>query len=136
MTRILFGVRECRPNARFGLDIKEVWGRCLKLSSVRRSSTTNEKGSSSWRPMDQDGRWTRRRERQCIKPARNRTKHNQGRYRRMPAGYAYLDAVRDTFWPRKSLYFARSAQSPGFSCGGTPGNPDKPSSRPGGKGIV
>src|SRR6266487_4094082 len=33
-----FGIRERAPNARPGLDIKEVWGRCQKLSSVRRSS--------------------------------------------------------------------------------------------------
>jgi hypothetical protein len=53
MSRILLGVRERGANARFGLDMEEVWGRWLKLSSVRRSSITNERARIAEKPMGQ-----------------------------------------------------------------------------------
>src|SRR6266849_612159 len=56
MIRILLGVRELTPNARFGLDIGEVWVRCPKLSSVRRSSNTNERPFATRKPMHHNSR--------------------------------------------------------------------------------
>src|SRR5882762_9042541 len=52
MTRILIAVCELGPNARFGLDIHGVWGRCLKLSSIQRCST-QMRSPSGLKAMDQ-----------------------------------------------------------------------------------
>src|SRR5258705_9323681 len=106
MIRILLDLCERRPNARFGLDMKEVWGRSLKLSSIRRSSSTNEKGLCRRRLLDRRreiDRATRMPER---KPAINRIKHNQRSYLKIPPRYEHLDSVRGMFWPRENPYFA------------------------------
>src|SRR6266478_2233874 len=134
MIRIFLEVCERRPNARFGLDMREVWGRSLKLSSVRRSSSTNEKGLCRRRLWDQRreiDRATRMPER---KPALNRIKNNQGSYCKIPPRYTHLDSVRGTFPPRENPYFAWDGAIPLFFLAAkTTGNADDPLVAPGGE---
>src|SRR6267143_5878080 len=136
MIRIFPEVCERRPNARFGLDMREVWGRSLKLSSIRRSSSTNEKGLCRRRLWDQGreiDRATRMPER---KPALNRIKHNQGSYCKIPSRYTHLDSVRGTFPPGKTHISLGTAQSRCFSCGQNHGERRRPFSRPRGRVVV
>lgn len=115
MIRILLGVRERRPNACLRLDIKEVWDRCRKLSSVRRRSNANERVCVAGKPMDHRERLTRDDDDPSVKPARNRTRCNQCSYLKIPLEYGYFDAVRSTFSAQRELIFrSERAISPVF----------------------